>query len=58
MSVLDTAARYRETLLYNRYQAGRDNIERFRREILERANPRGALFGGSCLERSLRQCAL
>ncbi len=32
MSVLDTAARYREILLYNRYQAGRDNIERFRKE--------------------------
>ena len=29
MSVLDTAARYRETLLYNRYQAARDNIKRF-----------------------------
>ena len=32
MSVLDTAARYREVLLYNRYQAGRDNIARFRKE--------------------------
>ena len=32
MSVLDTAAKYRETLLYNRYQAGRDNIQRFLRE--------------------------
>ncbi len=32
MAVLDTAAKYRETLLYNRYQAARDNIERFRRE--------------------------
>jgi hypothetical protein len=32
MSVLDTAARYREVLLYNRYQAGRDNIERFRKD--------------------------
>ena len=32
MSVLDTAARYREVLLYNRYQAARDNIERFRKE--------------------------
>jgi Zinc carboxypeptidase len=29
MSVLDTAARYREQLLYNRYQAARDNIKRF-----------------------------
>ena len=29
MSVLDTAARYRETLLYNQYQAARDNIRRF-----------------------------
>jgi hypothetical protein len=29
MSVLDTAARYRETLLYNRYQAARDNIKRY-----------------------------
>ena len=26
MSVLDTAAKYREALLYNRYQAARDNI--------------------------------
>jgi hypothetical protein len=32
MSVLDTAAKHRETLLYNRYQAARDNIERFRQE--------------------------
>ncbi len=32
MSVLDTAARYRETLLFNRYQAARDSIDRFRRE--------------------------
>ncbi len=32
MAVLDTAAKYRETLLYNRYQAARDNIERFRKE--------------------------
>ena len=32
MSVLDTAAKYRETLLYNRYQAARDNIQRFRTE--------------------------
>jgi hypothetical protein len=32
MAVLDTAAKYRENLLYNRYQAARDNIERFRKE--------------------------
>ncbi len=32
MSVLDTAARYRETLLYNRYQAARDNIRRYQHE--------------------------
>jgi hypothetical protein len=32
MSVLDTAAKHREALLYNRYQAARDNIERFRNE--------------------------
>jgi hypothetical protein len=32
MAVLDTTARYREALLYNRYQAARDNIERFRTE--------------------------
>src|SRR5215471_17959900 len=32
MSVLDTAAKYREQFLYNRYQAARDNIDRFRRE--------------------------
>ena len=31
MSVLDTSAKNREELLYNKYQAGRDNIERFRR---------------------------
>ena len=30
MSVLDTAAKYREQLLYNRYQAARDNMEKFR----------------------------
>ncbi len=29
MAVLDTAAKYRETLLYNRYQAARDNIQKF-----------------------------
>lgn len=32
MSVLDLAAKNRETLLYNRYQAARDNIEHFRKE--------------------------
>ena len=32
MAVLDTAAKYRETLLYNRYQAARDNMARFRKE--------------------------
>ena len=32
MSVLDTAARHRESLLYNRYQAARDNIAKFRQE--------------------------
>lgn len=32
MAVLDTAAKYREELLYNRYQAARDNVERFRKE--------------------------
>ncbi len=32
MSVLDTAAKYREELLYNRYQAARDNVERFKKE--------------------------
>src|SRR4030095_5083372 len=32
MAVLDTTAKYRESLLYNRYQAARDNIERFRKE--------------------------
>ena len=32
MSVLDTAVKYREVLLYNRYQAGRDNVARFQKE--------------------------
>ena len=32
MSVLDLAAKNRETLLFNRYQAARDNIEHFRKE--------------------------
>ena len=32
MSVLDTAARYHETLLYNQYQAARDNIKRYDQE--------------------------
>jgi hypothetical protein len=32
MAVLDMAAKFREELLYNRYQAARDNVERFRRE--------------------------
>ncbi len=30
MSVLDTASKYREQLLYNRWQAAHDNIEHFR----------------------------
>ena len=32
MSVLDLASKNRETLLYNRYQAARDNIAHYRRE--------------------------
>jgi hypothetical protein len=32
MAVLDLAAKHREDLLYNRYQAARDNVERFRHE--------------------------
>jgi len=32
MAVLDTAAKYREQLLFNRYQAARDNIARFSKE--------------------------
>jgi hypothetical protein len=32
MSVLDLAAKNHETLLYNRYQAARDNIQHFRKE--------------------------
>ena len=32
MSVLNTASKYREDLLYNRYQAGRDVIARFTKE--------------------------
>jgi len=32
MSVLDLAAKNRETLLYNRYQAARDNIQHFSKE--------------------------
>jgi hypothetical protein len=32
MAVLDTAAKYREVLLYNRYQAARDTIQRFTKE--------------------------
>jgi Zinc carboxypeptidase len=32
MSVLDLAAKNRETLLYNRYQAARDNVQHFRKE--------------------------
>jgi hypothetical protein len=32
MAVLDTAAKFREELLYNRYQAARDNVQRFRSE--------------------------
>ncbi len=31
MAVLDTSAKNHEELLYNKYQAGRDNIERFRK---------------------------
>ncbi len=32
MSVLDTAAKYREEIIYNRYQAGRDVIRQFTKE--------------------------
>ncbi len=32
MAVLDYATKYRETLLYNRYQSGRDTIRRYERE--------------------------
>lgn len=32
MSVLDTAAKYKDSLIYNRYQAGRDTIRRYREE--------------------------
>jgi hypothetical protein len=32
MAVLDTTAKYHEELLYNRYQAARDNIQRFQKE--------------------------
>ncbi|MFN0088465.1 MAG: M14 metallopeptidase family protein [Blastocatellia bacterium] len=32
MSVLDTAAKYREEIIYNRYQAGRDVIAQFTKE--------------------------
>jgi len=32
MAVLDAAAKFHEELLYNRYQAARDNVERFRKE--------------------------
>ncbi len=32
MSVLTTASKYREEMLWNRYQAGRDTIARFRKE--------------------------
>jgi hypothetical protein len=34
LSTLDTAVRYRDVLLYNRYQAGRDTIKRFEAEGL------------------------
>ena len=32
MSVLDTAAKYREEIIYNRYQAGRDVIAQFKKD--------------------------
>jgi hypothetical protein len=32
MAVLDTASKYREELLFNRYQAARDNIARFQKQ--------------------------
>jgi hypothetical protein len=32
IAVLEYAAKYRETILYNRYQAGRNTIEKYRRE--------------------------
>lgn len=32
MAVLDTAVKYREELLFNRYQAARDNVAKFRKE--------------------------
>ncbi|MDQ2843855.1 MAG: hypothetical protein M3Y72_23020 [Acidobacteriota bacterium] len=61
MSVLDTAYRYRETLLYNRYQAARDNIARFENEppyayvipCVQRDAPEAALLVNKMLANGL-----
>jgi hypothetical protein len=61
MSVLELAARYRETLLYNKYQAGRDTIERFRKEPpfayvvpgVQRDVPEAALLAQKMIENGL-----
>ena len=62
MSVLDTAARYHETLLYNQYQAARDNIKRYSQEppfayvipSVQRDVPEAAQLARIMLENGLR----
>ncbi len=61
MSVLDTAARYHETLLYNQYQAARDNIQKFSQgppfayviPSVQRDAPEAALLAKIMLENGL-----
>jgi len=62
MSVLDTAARYHETLLYNQYQAARDNIKRYSQEppfayvipSVQRDAPEAAQLARIMLENGLK----
>lgn len=61
MSVLDTAARYHETLLYNQYQAARDNIQKFTQgppfayviPSVQRDSPEAAQLANIMLENGL-----
>jgi len=61
MSVLDIAAKNRATLLYNRYQAARDNIEHFRKEppfayvisSKQTDTPEAALLGQKMIDNGL-----
>lgn len=61
MAVLDLSAKYRETLLYNRYQAARDNIRHFEQQppfayvipSVQRDVPEAALLAQKMIDNGL-----